>query len=246
MKKSPVLILLSCLILLPASFPAIAWQQTDIESTRDASNAYDAGDYAKASLLYGLLAKQGNAVAQFNLGVMYEHGQHLPRNAKEAIQWYLLAAEQGYAPAQFKLGRLYARGKAVPQDYDRASGLYLAAAEQGHAPAQVSLGVMYEKGVGVLQNLQLATHWYQLAAAQSDPTAQRNLAEAYNAGRGVPQDPVRAYMWMNIAAANAKTSITRTQYVERLASMARKMSTEQLTQARALIASCAASNYQDC
>ncbi|MDP2144689.1 MAG: tetratricopeptide repeat protein [Gallionella sp.] len=246
MKKSPVLILLSCLILFTASFPAIAWQQTDIESTRDASNAYDAGDYAKASLLYSLLAKQGNAVAQFNLGVMYERGQHLPRNAKEAIQWYLLAAEQGYAPAQFRLGRLFAKGKAVPQDYARASSLYLAAAEQGHAPAQISLGVMYEKGVGVLQNHQLATHWYQMAAAQGDPTAQRNLAEAYNAGRGVPQDPVRAYMWMNIAAANAKTSIARTQYVERLASMAGKMSTEQLTQARSLVASCAASNYKGC
>jgi hypothetical protein len=246
MKKSPVLILLSCLILLPASFPAIAWQQTDIESTQDASNAYDAGDYAKASLLYSLLAKQGNAVAQFNLGIMYEHGQHLPRNAKEAIQWYLLAAEQGYAPAQFNLGNIYSQGESVPQNFDRAAGFYRAAAEQGYAPAQVNLGVMYAKGSGILQDHQLATHWYRLAASQGNPTAQRNLAEAYDAGLGIQQDPILAYMWMNIAAANARTSDNQALYVERLAYFAQKLSDEQLVQVRSLVANCAASGYKNC
>jgi len=246
MKKSPVLILLSCLILLTASFPAIAWQQTDIESTRDASNAYDAGDYAKASLLYSLLAKQGNAVAQFNLGVMYEHGQHLPKNAKEAIQWYLLAADQGYAPAQFNLGNIFTKGEAVPQNFDRAASFYRAAAEQGYAPAQVNLGIMYAKGSGILQDHQLATHWYRLAASQGNPTAQRNLAEAYDAGLGIQQDPVLAYMWMNLAAANAKNSDSQTQYIERLASISLKLSDEQLVQVRSLIASCAASGYKIC
>jgi len=246
MKKSPALILLGCLVLLPVSLPAIAWQQTDIEYTREASNAYDAGDYAKAALLYSLLAKQGNAVAQFNLGVMYEQGQHLPKNAKESIQWYLLAAEQGYTPAQFNLGLIYARGEVVPQNFGRAIAFYRAAAEQGYAPAQVNLGIMYEKGNGVFPDQQQATHWYRSAAIQGNPTAQRNLAEAYDAGLGVPPDPILAYMWMNLAAANAKTAAVQVQYIERLLSISQKMSDEQLTQVRSLIAKCAASSYKDC
>ncbi|MCK9202465.1 MAG: sel1 repeat family protein [Gallionella sp.] len=246
MKKSPVLILLGCLVLSPASFPAIAWQQSDIEYTLEASNAYDAGDYAKAALLYSLLAKQGNAVAQFNLGIMYEHGRHLPKNAKESIQWYLLAAEQGYAPAQFNLGNIYSKGETVPQNLDRAASFYRAAAEQGYAPAQVNLGVMYSQGGGVLQDLKLAVHWYRLAATQGNPTAQRNLGDAYDAGSGVPQDSLQAYMWMNLAAANAKTSDSQAQYTERLATIAQKLSDEQLIQVRSLVANCAASGYKDC
>ena len=246
MKKLPAFMLLGCFVLLPASLPALAWQQTDIEYTLEASHAYDAGDYAKAALLYGLLARQGNAVAQFNLGVMYEHGQHLPRNARESIQWYLLAAEQGYAPAQFNLGNIYSRGEVVPQNFDRAAGFYRAAAEQGYAPAQVNLGIMYENGNGVFPDHQQAAHWYRSAATQGNPTAQRNLAEAYDAGLGVPQDPLLAYMWMNLAAANAKTADNQARYIERLASISQKMSIEQLTQVRSLIADCAASGYKNC
>ena len=45
-------------------------------------------------------AAQGNASAQFNLGVIYDQGRGVPQDYAEAIKWYRLAAAQGYAGVQ--------------------------------------------------------------------------------------------------------------------------------------------------
>ena len=66
-------------------------------------------------------AAQGDAEAQFNIGVMYAEGRGVPRDDAEAVRWYRLAAEQGHAYAQFNLGVMYAYGEGVPQDDVQAS-----------------------------------------------------------------------------------------------------------------------------
>ena len=45
-------------------------------------------------------AEQGDAEAQFNLGVMYSNGEGVPQDDAEAVRWYRLAAAQGYARAR--------------------------------------------------------------------------------------------------------------------------------------------------
>ena len=65
-------------------------------------------------------AEQGNAAAQFNLGVMYANGEGVRQDYAQALVWYRKAAEQGYAPAQFNLGGMYDTGRGVPQDYVEA------------------------------------------------------------------------------------------------------------------------------
>jgi TPR repeat protein len=65
-------------------------------------------------------AEQGDAKAQFNLGILYAKGQGVPQDYKRAAQWYRKAAEQGYANAQYRLGMMYAEGQGVPQDYVQA------------------------------------------------------------------------------------------------------------------------------
>ena len=52
------------------------------------------------------LPSRDNAVAQYNLGVMYENGRGVRRDRVEAVRWYRLAAEQEYANAQKALDRL--------------------------------------------------------------------------------------------------------------------------------------------
>ena len=61
--------------------------------------AYENGDYATALKEWEPLAEGGNSRAQFNLGVMYDDGQGVPQDDKEAVRLYTLAAEQGYADA---------------------------------------------------------------------------------------------------------------------------------------------------
>ena len=63
-----------------------------------------------------LLPNRETAVAQYNLGVMYDNGQGVPQDYKTAVKWYTLAAEQGTAVAQYNLGTMYALGNGVIQD----------------------------------------------------------------------------------------------------------------------------------
>ena len=61
-------------------------------------------------------AEQGDATAQFNLGLMYANGEGVPEDDAEAVRWYRMAAEQGLAIAQFNLGVKYDFGEGVPKD----------------------------------------------------------------------------------------------------------------------------------
>jgi transposase len=81
-------------------------------------------------------AEQGNADAQFNLGVMYDNGEDVPQDHAEAARWYRRAAEQEHASGQYNLGTMYAFGEDVPQDHAEALKSYRRAAEQGNADAQ--------------------------------------------------------------------------------------------------------------
>ena len=48
---------------------------------------------------------------------MYDNGEGVPEDDREAAKWYRKAAEQGDASAQFNLGGMYATGEGVPEDY---------------------------------------------------------------------------------------------------------------------------------
>ncbi len=45
-------------------------------------------------------AEQGDARAQYNLGVMYDNGESTLTDKKQAFYWYKKSAEQGDARAQ--------------------------------------------------------------------------------------------------------------------------------------------------
>jgi len=60
--------------------------------------------------------EQGDAEAQYNLGVMYYSGEGVPEDYTEAAKWFRKAAEQGHAEAQYNLGVMYDSGDGVPKD----------------------------------------------------------------------------------------------------------------------------------
>jgi len=130
--------------------------------------AAKSGDYATALREWTPLAKQGNASAQYNLGVIYGNGQGVPQDYKTAVKWYRLAAEQGDADAQYDLGVMYDNGQGVPQDYKTAVKWYSLAAKQGNAFAQGNLGVMYGLGKGVIQDIVYAHMWGNLGASNGN------------------------------------------------------------------------------
>jgi hypothetical protein len=54
--------------------------------------AYGRGNYATALWLFGRLAEQGDADAQYNLGLMYKTGQGGAQDYVQAYMWFTLAA----------------------------------------------------------------------------------------------------------------------------------------------------------
>jgi len=105
-------------------------------------NAYQMGDYATAFEEWIPLAEQGDASAQYNLGVMYRNGDDVNQDYDSAVNWYILAAEQGHDDAQFKLGLMYDMGIGVNRDISTAIMWYTFAAEQGNTNAQYRLDSM--------------------------------------------------------------------------------------------------------
>ncbi len=134
--------------------------------------AYERGDYATAIKEFRPLAEQGDALAQYGLGVMYEVGKGVPQDYAEAVKWFRKAAAQGYAKTQYGLGRMYFAGEGDPQKYVEAVKWYRKAAEQGYDEAQLSLGIIYYAGLGVPQNYVQSHMWLNLAAAQGNKGAQ--------------------------------------------------------------------------
>ena len=128
-------------------------------------NAYRRGDYATALREWQPLAKQGHAVAQYNLGLLYAKGQGVPKDDAQARQWHEKAAVQGHADAQVNLGSLYDYGRGGPQDFKMAVRWYRRSADQGNDLAQRRLGLLYERGDGVEQDYVQAYMWYKLGAA---------------------------------------------------------------------------------
>ena len=86
--------------------------------------AYKRGDYATALKEWRPLAEQGDADAQFNLGVMYDNGRGVTQDYAEAVKWYRRAAQQDLGEAQTNLGVMYQNGRGVTQDYVQAHMWY--------------------------------------------------------------------------------------------------------------------------
>ncbi len=153
--RFPVALVLSIVCL-----AAPAW--ADFKAGAD---AYQRGDYATALREWQPLAEQGQALAQYNLGLLYANGKGVSKDDAQAQQWYEKAAAQGHADAQVNLGILYDYGRGVAQDYKKAVYWYRLSAKQGNELAQRQLGLMFERGDGVPQDYVQAYMWYTLGAA---------------------------------------------------------------------------------
>lgn len=129
----------------------------------DGLEAYNNGNYLYAFDEFRALALNGDAAAQYRLGVMYSKGQGIKQDYKEAASWFLKAALQDDTRAQFIIAEMYAKGQGVPRDDKQAATWYLKAADHGLPKAQYTVGLMYAKGTGVTQDFVQAYKWLSLA-----------------------------------------------------------------------------------
>lgn len=165
-------------------------------------------------------AEQGDAKAQATLGVMYEKGLGVSKNAKSAVKWIRKAASQGDPSGHCLLGRLYAIGYGVAKNENEALALFhkaavaelerfsrepllfaggvegaIRAAEGGNSLAQTIVGKMHLTGVGVEQNDVEAVRWFTKSAKKvlGGAGAQQALGLLHEEGRGgLPKDKKEA------------------------------------------------------
>jgi TPR repeat protein len=92
-----------------------------------------------------VLAEQGMAAAQFNLGLMYNNGHGVSENDAEAVRWFRKAAGQGHAMAQYNLGIMHAKGEGVPENGIRAYLWWSMAKTQGRDDAANNIDILKPK-----------------------------------------------------------------------------------------------------
>ncbi|OJW71116.1 MAG: hypothetical protein BGO68_04700 [Candidatus Amoebophilus sp. 36-38] len=153
-------------------------------------------DQDKEIEVYKKAAEQGDAEAQFKLGLCYEIGQGVKIDWQEAVKWYQRAAEQGFVTAQSKLGGIYLAEK----NYQEALKWNQKAAGQGDVSAQYNLAWMYGNAKGVTQNYQEALKWNKKAADQGLGASEYNLGWMYERGLGADQNYQEALKWYQKAA----------------------------------------------
>ena len=103
----------------------------------------------------------GPALAQYNLGVLYEYGYGGPQDFAAAASWYRKAAEQGHANAQRSIGGMYDRGQGVTQDYVQAHKWFNIAAATGDPGAMNTRNLVAAKmtPAQIAEAQKLASKW---------------------------------------------------------------------------------------
>ncbi len=72
----------------------------------------------------------------YQIAVAYERGRGIPKDERNALDWYTRAANAGYATAEFAVGEICEKGKlGVVKDKARALEWYKRAAAQGNKDA---------------------------------------------------------------------------------------------------------------
>ncbi len=187
-----LLLLAAAVLVLPTS-PALANYEQGLR-------AFNAAAYAQAEAIWEPLAEDGDARAQYALGVLYETKAGADEAVLEkAIHWYSRAAAQNHPDALTNLGGLYAQGLGVARDAKVAFSLWSRAANLGNALAAYNLGLAYYRGEGVLADIAKSREWFEQSAEAGLADAQFAMGQVYLLGVGVDADSLAALTWFSLA-----------------------------------------------
>jgi TPR repeat protein len=189
--KSPILVLVVCLVATMAFTAEIHARGDENAHFQAGVAAYQANDLPRAYKEFLAAAKEGHADSQFNVAVMYERGIGIGKDEQEAFVWYGKAAAQGNAAAQFNLGVLYENGHGTKIDFGKANEWYRKASVQGDALAIGNLGMLYIRGQGVKEN-KVAGVALLLVSATMDPSPENHAKHNLSGTRGLTSKMVVA------------------------------------------------------
>ncbi|QDQ39295.1 sel1 repeat family protein [Legionella geestiana] len=145
-------------------------------------------DYQAAEKAYQQAADANDALAHFDLGVMFEEGKGRPVDYKQAQAHYEAAAAASNSSAMVRLGGMAFRGEGVARDEEAALHWYREAAKLGDADALYTLGLFSETGIGLRLDYKGALSYYEQSASRGNQKAMLALARMYQYGLGVEKN----------------------------------------------------------
>ncbi len=143
---------------------------------------YQQGKFDEAMKWFRKASDGRNFSASYNIGLLHERGEGVPRDPAQALVWYEKAKAQGHTGADTAIKRVkpkllglddLKKAEAAHQakKYAEARAAYEKAAAAGNVDAMRELAEIYRRGIAVIQNKRTAVSWYKKAAAAGDDFA---------------------------------------------------------------------------
>lgn len=151
-------------------------------------------DFKKAAYWWEKLADTGNAIGQFNFGLLYAKGCGVKRDFAKAAEWMNKAAANGDADAP-GVAKLYAETAEI-----------LKKAEAGDVSAQAAISKIYTQISGSLEQFgpdrdyAESFKWAKKATGNGSLDGMYYLGLCYEHARGTDYDPAKAAMIYQKAA----------------------------------------------
>ena len=162
-------------LLMAFAMLAVAPEPASADGYSDGMDAYFAGKYKTAAKLLLPAAEAGNALAQYQMGVMYDAGQGVHQNSLAAIAYYRVAAESD-PRAQVALADRLMLGRDIAHDQKAAIDWYRKAAARADLTALLRLAIAYRDGQGVPKDIVLAHVFASKQIGKLDNMDRRRLS----------------------------------------------------------------------
>ena len=124
---------------------------------------FERAEFSAAAEVLAPLAKDGDARAQYVLGVIYLNKMVTPPSESAAVELMISSGEAGFEKAQVELARMYREGDGVGQDFAKSFHWSMKAAEGGDVGAQLQVADAFAFGYGVDLDPVEAYKWYEIA-----------------------------------------------------------------------------------
>lgn len=141
-------------------------------------------------------AGDGNANAQYELGVCLTEGIGIPQDIEEGIGWLAQAGSAKHVAAQRYLGSLYLAGQAE----EEARYWFEQAAVGGDVTAMHTLALIYLRGNVCGADPTVALAWLKKAAEKGHTASMTRLGVLSCLGVGAPKNHETAAKWFRKAA----------------------------------------------
>jgi len=143
-------------------------------------------------------AEQGDAEAQYQLGMRYERDDGVDQNRTQAFVWFRKAELQKHKDATASAENY--RRRDLTDYYKKKLEESRQKAEQGDIDEQYALGLSLSNGTGLPRNTEEGLKWLRKAAEQGHAEAQYHIGLSYRLGEGVAQSDAEAIKWIRKAA----------------------------------------------